>query len=136
MATDTAVEEYLAAAEPAAREQLEQLRRLVREVAPDATERISYQMPAFRFEDRILVWYAAFRDHVSLFPANAVVRERLGVEIEPYLSGKGTIRFALGQPLPEDLIRRVVQIRIDENRANRAARNSTRPSVRRPGAYG
>jgi uncharacterized protein YdhG (YjbR/CyaY superfamily) len=122
MAVDAGVEAYLAAAEPDARERLERIRALVREVVPEATERISYRMPAFRFEDRVVVWYAAFRDHVSLFPASALVRERLGQDVAPHLSGKGTIRFELDAPLPEDVIRRVVEVRVDENRAERQAR--------------
>jgi uncharacterized protein YdhG (YjbR/CyaY superfamily) len=62
-----------------------------------------------------VVWYAAFKDHLSLYPASAGVRETLGNEIAPYLSGKGTIRFELGKRLPSTLVKKIVKTRIREN---------------------
>ena len=122
------VDEYIAQATPEARERLEKLRATIRSVVPDATETISYQMPAFRAEGRMLVWYAVFRDHSSLFPANDRVVEALGDEIRPYLSGRGTIRFPFGQPIPESLVRRVVEVRLEENRAEARRRESAKRS--------
>lgn len=111
------VEAYLAALPGDARRALERLRETIRSVVPEATEVISYQMPAFRYEGRMLVWYAGFKDHCSLFPASAGVRERLGDKLQPYLSGKGTIRFTPEKPLPASLVRRIVKVRIAENAA-------------------
>jgi uncharacterized protein YdhG (YjbR/CyaY superfamily) len=117
MAGPTSVAEYVATVPEDLRPRLEELRRVILGVLPDAIEAISYQMPAVRFEGRIVVWYAAFRKHYSVFPASARVVEELGDELGPYLAGKGTIRFPAGRPLPVDLIERVVRVRVEENRA-------------------
>jgi uncharacterized protein YdhG (YjbR/CyaY superfamily) len=122
----TTVEEYVAQATPDARERLETLRATIRSVVPDATETISYQMPAFRAEGRMLVWYAVFRDHSSLFPASDRVVDALGDDLKPYLSGRGTIRFSLRDPIPEALVRRVVEVRLEEVRAGARGRAATR----------
>jgi uncharacterized protein YdhG (YjbR/CyaY superfamily) len=121
MAGPTSVEDYLAALPDETREALEKLRKTIWSVVPDAMETISYQMPAFRHEGRMLVWYAGFKDHCSFFPASAGVREALGDELRPYLSGKGTIRFTPEEPLSATLVKRIVRVRIAEN-AERARR--------------
>ena len=100
MATPTSVEEYMAGIPEASRTPLEQLRTTIKAAAPEATETISYQMPAFKLDGRFLVSYAAFKNHCSLFPASEKVVEACGKELEPYLFGKGTIRFPLDKPLP------------------------------------
>lgn len=114
MAAPTSVEEYLAALPDQPRAALEQLRATIRAAAPEATETIAYQMPAYRDRGRFLVSFAAFRDHCSLFPASAAVLEALGDELRPYVSGKGTIRFRPTEPLPDDLVTRIVRIRLQE----------------------
>ncbi|HSW41561.1 MAG TPA: DUF1801 domain-containing protein [Patescibacteria group bacterium] len=119
MAKPTSVDEYIAALPEERRAALEELRQVIRAAAPEATETISYQMPAFRTHGRILVYYAAFRAHYSLFPASEAVREALGEELVPYLAGKGTIRFPADRPLPAALVTRIVRARLEEN----AARN-------------
>jgi uncharacterized protein YdhG (YjbR/CyaY superfamily) len=115
MATPSTVDEYLAALPDEQRAALEEIRETIRAAAPETTETISYRMPAFKDRGRILVWYAAFSDHYSLFPASEAVREALGEKIEPYLSGKGTIRLAVDEPLPAELITRIVGARLQEN---------------------
>jgi uncharacterized protein YdhG (YjbR/CyaY superfamily) len=113
------VEEYLAGLREPERAALERLRDLIRAAAPDATEAISYQMPAFKDRGRGLVAYAAFKDHCSLFPMSTKVFDVLGGELEPYRSSKGTIRFTVDDPLPDSLVTRVVQARLAENEARR-----------------
>lgn len=114
----TTVEDYLASVSPDRRTALEELRRTIRAAAPDATESIAYGMPAYRGRRRqVLVSFAAFRDHVSVFPASAAVQAELGAEIAPYLSGKATLRFAVGRPIPLTLVTRLVEIRIAEDGA-------------------
>ncbi len=117
MAAPTSVEAYLAALPEESRAALEALRRTIRAAAPEATETIAYEMPAFRDRGRFLVSYAAYRNHCSLFPASQAVREALGDELEPYLSGKGTIRFRAEEPLPAALVTRIVKLRLEENMA-------------------
>jgi uncharacterized protein YdhG (YjbR/CyaY superfamily) len=121
MPTPTSVEDYLAALPEEPRAALEKLRRTIRAAAPQATERISYAMPAFEQNGRFLVSYAAFKDHCSLYPASTAVMETLGDELEPYFSGKGTLRFRADEPIPAALVRKIVRVRLEENAARRPA---------------
>jgi uncharacterized protein YdhG (YjbR/CyaY superfamily) len=116
------VEKYLAALPNDQRVLLERLRKTIRAAAPHATETISYQMPAFRDGDRLLVSYAAFKDHCSLFPMSLKVIDDHRDELEPYLSGRGTIRFLPDRPLPAALVRKIVKERLAENAARRRQR--------------
>ena len=118
----TAVEEYLAGLPDARRAVVEELRLTIRAAAPEATETIAYKMPAFRSHGgQFLVSYAVFKNHYSLFPASGAVIDALGAAIEPYLAGKGTIRFPASEPIPMALVARVVKVRLEELGA-RAAR--------------
>jgi uncharacterized protein YdhG (YjbR/CyaY superfamily) len=93
---------------------LERLRETIRSAAPEATETISYQMPAFKYEGLGLVCYAAFTNHYSLFPMSLQIFEDYTKELEPYRSGRGTIRFTTETPLPTALVRKIVQARMAE----------------------
>ncbi|MBA3960073.1 MAG: DUF1801 domain-containing protein [Chloroflexi bacterium] len=117
MATATSVEDYLAALPDERRSAVQELRRTIRAAAPEATELISYQMPAFRSHGQFLVSYAAFKNHYSLFPASEAVVTGLGEELTPHLSGKGTIRFRADDPIPSALVTKIVKIRFAENAA-------------------
>jgi uncharacterized protein YdhG (YjbR/CyaY superfamily) len=117
VAGPTSVEDYLAALPEEQRVVLEKLRKTIRAAAPEATETISYQMPTFKDNGRVLVYYAAFKDHCSLFPASNAVMEALGKELKPYFSGKGTLRFTADKPLPAALVKKIVRARIEENAA-------------------
>jgi uncharacterized protein YdhG (YjbR/CyaY superfamily) len=119
MAASDSVEDYLASLPPERRATLERLRQVIRSVAPEATEAISYQIPTFKDQGRMLVSYAAFAEHYSLFPASGTVADALGDQLTPYRSGKGTIRFSYDEPLPVDLVERVVRARLEENAARR-----------------
>ncbi|HEU0014374.1 MAG TPA: DUF1801 domain-containing protein [Longimicrobium sp.] len=115
------VEEYLSACEPGARQALEQIRGVIREAAPGAEERISYRIPAFFVDGRVVVYVAAHARHIGLYPA-PVGNPELAGDLAPYASGKGTAKFPLGKPIPFDLVRRIVQFRMRENEALSAAR--------------
>jgi uncharacterized protein YdhG (YjbR/CyaY superfamily) len=115
VAGPTTVDEYLAGLPADRRVVVEQLRETVNAAAPDATEVIAYDMPALRSHgDQFLVSYAAYKAHYSLFPASDVVVRALGAEIDPYLAGKGTIRFPASRPIPLGLVTKVVEIRLTE----------------------
>jgi uncharacterized protein YdhG (YjbR/CyaY superfamily) len=116
--TATSVDGYIAALPDERRAVMAEMRRVVNAAAPEATEVISYKMPALRSHGQFLVSYDAFKRHYSLVPASDAVVTGLGAEIEPYLAGKGTIRFPADQPLPLDLITRIVKIRVAENEAH------------------
>ena len=114
MAAPGSVDEYLAALPEDRRAVLEQMRRTIRAAAPDATETIAYGMPAFTNHGRFLVSFAAYKDHFSLFPASGAVKEALGPDLAPYVSGRGTIRFPAGGRVPAELVTRVVSVRLAE----------------------
>ncbi len=120
MVTPTSVEEYLGALPDERRAAMEQLREAIKGAAPEATETISYQMPAFRSHGQFLVSYAAYKNHYSLFPASEAVIEALGEELTPYLSGKGTIQFRADSAIPVALVAKVVKVRFAENAARHA----------------
>ena len=98
---------------------MEKLRKTIKAAAPEATEAISYQMPAFKDHGRILVYYAAFRDHYSLFLASGKVIEDHEEALKPYFTGKGTIRFEIGKPLPVALVKELIKAKLEENAARR-----------------
>jgi uncharacterized protein YdhG (YjbR/CyaY superfamily) len=110
------VAEYVASVPKPARGTFAKLRAAVRSAVPrTATEIISYQIPAFK-DDRVLVWFAAFSNHCSLFPTNSVIQKFEG-ELKNYSTSKGTVHFPLAKPLPISLIKRMVKVRVAEDRA-------------------
>jgi uncharacterized protein YdhG (YjbR/CyaY superfamily) len=119
MAAPPTVDAYLAALPAERRAGIETMRRTINAAAPEATETIAYAMPALRSHGgQFLVSYAAYKRHYSLFPASERVVEELGTALAPHLSGSGTIQFRADQPIPTELIRRIVEIRFAENAAH------------------
>ena len=119
MAKYVSVADYLADLSGDRRAAMEDLRRAVTEAAPEATETIAYNMPALRLDGKFLVSYQAFKNHYSLFPWSDHMAARLGDALKPYMHGKGTLRFPADEPIPADLVRKVVGIRMEEVRAER-----------------
>ena len=112
------VDEYFAAVPEPARGALQQIRAAIRSVVPpDATEIISYKIPAFRHK-KVLVWYAAFANHCSLFPTAAVI-EAFKDELKGFSTSKGTIHFPLDKPMPLELIKRMVRARVAESESGK-----------------
>jgi uncharacterized protein YdhG (YjbR/CyaY superfamily) len=104
------VEEYFAAVPEPARSALTQIREAIRSVVPpEATEIISYRIPAFKHK-KVLVWYAAFANHCSLFPTAALI-DTFKDELKDFSTAKGTVHFPLDHPMPVDLIQRMVKER-------------------------
>jgi len=104
---------YLRKASPEKRAALRMLRRAIKAVVPRAEECISYQIPAFRLDGRVLVWYAAMKDHCSFFPGAYAIAS-LKPQLKKYTTSKGTIRFSPDKPLPATLVRKLVRARISE----------------------
>jgi uncharacterized protein YdhG (YjbR/CyaY superfamily) len=110
------IDEYIQSYPAEVQEKLTQLRLLVRSVAPEAREKISYQMPAFSLNGN-LVYFAAHANHIGFYPGSGqVVFGRFRKELAAYKSGKGSVQFPLDKPLPIALIRRIVKFRTEENR--------------------
>jgi len=117
--TATSIDEYVLGFPDDTRAVLERLRSIIREVAPDATETISYAIPTFDLNGH-LVHFAGYAKHVGFYPTGRGI-EAFADELAPYKHGKGSVQFPLGEPLPEDLIRRVVAYRVAENRGAKPA---------------
>ena len=105
------VDEYLAGIPEPARSTLNQVRAAIRAAAPpEATETISYRIPAFRYKE-VLVWFAAFSDHCSFFPTSSII-ETFKKDLQGYTISKGTIEFSMDKPLPAALIKKMVKARV------------------------
>jgi uncharacterized protein YdhG (YjbR/CyaY superfamily) len=122
------VDDYFARLSSDQRAALNKLRRAIKSAAPKAEECISYQMPAFRLDGRILVWLGARSNHCSFYPG-AFPIEAHKDELESYDTSKGTVRFPANKPLPATLVRKLVKARIAEN----AEKSSARAGARRRG---
>lgn len=107
------IDEYIAQAPPQARRALAELRELIKAAAPGATETISYSMPTFDLNGKHLVHFAGYERHVGLYPLPGPI-EAFREELKPFKQGKGSVQFPLDQPLPIDLIRRMVEYRVRE----------------------
>jgi uncharacterized protein YdhG (YjbR/CyaY superfamily) len=112
------VDEYLAAVPQPARSTLNKIRAAIRSaVPPEATETISYGIPAFKHKG-VLVWFAAFSNHCSLFPTASVV-EAFKRDLKGFSTSKGTIQFPTDKPLPTALIKKIVKLRVAQNESKK-----------------
>lgn len=108
------IDEYIRQFPPSVQEKLEKLRKVIKDAAPDSTERISYQMPTFYLQGN-LVHFAAFKHHIGFYPAPSGI-ERFKEELAGYKSSKGAVQFPIDEPLPYELISRIVIFRAGENK--------------------
>ena len=112
------VGEYLASVPEPARGTLKKVRAAIRSAVPrEATETISYGMPAFK-HNGVLVWFAAFTDHCSFFPTASVI-ESFKKELKGYPTSKGTIQFPTDKPLPTTLVKKLVKARVAQNESKK-----------------
>jgi uncharacterized protein YdhG (YjbR/CyaY superfamily) len=120
------VDSYLALVPEPAHTTLKKVRTAIRSVVPaEATEGISYGMPAFRYKGA-LVGYAAFRDHCSFFPMQASLIDEMKDELKSYRTAKGTLQFSQEKPLPVALLKKMVKLRVAENEIRSAAKGRKR----------
>ncbi len=109
----TTIDAYISSCPADAQLILEQVRRTIRNAVPAAGETISYGMPTITLNGRDLVSFAAWKRHIGLYPLPAV-DDAFAQELAPYRAAKGTVRFPLGQPIPYDLIARLVALRFKQ----------------------
>ncbi len=109
------IDEYFAACPVESLAYLAQIRKLIHALAPDAKEKISYQMAAFERNGRNLIHFAGWKQHVSLYPVPAG-SEAFERQIAKYAGGKGTLKFPFDEPLPIKLIERVIKLHLDVNK--------------------
>lgn len=114
------VEDYMAALPDRSRGHLEAVRAAIREALPDAEEQIFYDIPTFRIGGRNVIHYAAWKRHFSIYPVGQTVLETLAEELSELEVSKGTIKFLLSDPVPEDLIRRIALLRSLEEAEHQA----------------
>lgn len=118
------IDEYIEGFPPDVQKILQKIRLTIRKEAPDAEEAIKYQIPAFVLHGN-LIFFAGFKNHVSVYPAPRG-DEKFKKELSAYEGGKGTVRFPLDKPVPFDLIRRIVKLRIAKNSESAKAKQKKR----------
>ncbi|PYL43466.1 MAG: hypothetical protein DMF42_03990 [Verrucomicrobia bacterium] len=110
------IDEYLAGVKADYREALEKLRQTIRAVVPNAEECISYWIPAFRLNGRLLVGFGAWANHCSFYPMSSTTLRKFQRDMKNFQTSKGTLRFSPDKPLPARFVKKLVQARIAENR--------------------
>jgi uncharacterized protein YdhG (YjbR/CyaY superfamily) len=109
----TTIDEYIAHYPKDVQERMEKLRKVIREEAPEAKEKIGYGIPTFTFHGN-LVHFGGFKTHIGFFPASSPMEE-FKSEVSKYQTGKGTLQFPLTEEIPWDLVRKIVRFRVKEN---------------------
>jgi uncharacterized protein YdhG (YjbR/CyaY superfamily) len=110
------IDEYIAGFPKDVQEILQKIRWTIRKAVPDAEETISYKIPTFNLKGKYLIYFAAYKKHIGVYPVPAGDAE-LNEELSVYQSGKGTLQFPLNKPIPYNLITKIVKLRVKENRA-------------------
>jgi uncharacterized protein YdhG (YjbR/CyaY superfamily) len=110
------IDDYLARVEEPKRSTLEQLRRTILEIVPEAEECISYQVPAFRVDGKVIAGFAAFKNHLSYLPFSGSVLNKLTEELDGYDKTVSALHFPVDRPLPEALVKKLIDVRLRELR--------------------
>ena len=110
----TSVDEYISAFSPEVQQKLQQVRSAIQKAAPEAEEKISWSLAAYKLHGRDLIYFGGFKNHIGLYAAPTATLE-FKDDITKYKTGKGSIQFPLSEPLPLYLIKRIVRFRADEN---------------------
>ena len=115
------VDEYLSSLPPKAKKLVKDLRKAIKQAAPEAEELISYNMPAYKFHG-ILVYYAAHTEHIGFYPGSSAISGIFKDKLTAYKTSKGTIQFPIGKTLPINLIKDIVKYRVKQNLEKEAAK--------------
>jgi uncharacterized protein YdhG (YjbR/CyaY superfamily) len=126
--TFASVDEYIAAQSGAVQLVLRRVRNAIRQAVPRADETISYGIPTYKLDGRAVIYFAGWSEHYSIYPTTSRLSEALGSELAPYQAGKGTLRFALADPVPVRLIARIAKLRAQEVAQRGAAKSRVKRS--------
>ncbi len=128
------VDDYIASQPEAAQPALTQVRNAIRKALPAAEEVISYNIPTYKIDGAMVIYFAGWKQHYSLYPAGARLLAAFKDDLAPYEINKSTIRFPLSAPVPVKLIQRIVKFRVTEaaDRRKARAKSQTKPSARPP----
>lgn len=107
------IDDYLKTVTPSQRVELERIRKITLELVPNAEETIGYGIPTLKYNKKYLIYFAAFKNHMSVFPGSALTAE-LKEKLSGYTFGKGTIQFTEAKPLPESVIKEIIRSRLDK----------------------
>lgn len=116
------IDEYLKNVTPSQKATIEQFRKMVKELVPEAGEKISYGIPTFTYKGTYLIYIAAFKNHMSIFPASDGMVEAIGEELGKFRVAKGTFRFTEKQPIPDRILKQIITFRkasIDHDKPDR-----------------
>lgn len=116
-AKPSSIDEYIANFPEDVQRILQEIRAVIRGAAPGATETISYDMPTFNLNGSYLIYFAGWKKHVALYPVTGNISRVLSAELSGYKGTKGSVHFPLNKPMPLDLIREIIRLRIAENEA-------------------
>lgn len=125
------IDEYLEALPQEQRIALEKLRKIIKSLVPKAEEVISYHIPTFKYNGK-LVAFAAFKDHCSFFPLNSTLVKELSEDLKDYKTAPGTIQFTVNKPLPAALVKKIVVARMKENEEIVLAKEQNKPTAKKP----
>ncbi len=115
------IDEYIATFPKVVQEILEKIRLTIKNAAPDAEEKISYQIPTFTLNGSYLIYFAAYKEHIGLYPVS-IGNAEFDKELSLYVAGKGTAKFPLDKPIPFDLIGKIVKLKVKESRERAGAK--------------
>lgn len=107
------VDDYISAQPEKTREVLNKLRKTIKGLAPEAEESMSYGMPGYKLKKKPLIYFAGWKDHIGIYPTPGGM-DAFETELKPYRTGKGTAQFPLKDPLPYELIEKIIEFRIRE----------------------
>jgi uncharacterized protein YdhG (YjbR/CyaY superfamily) len=110
----TKIDQYLASLEQPKRGTLEALRQTIRDILPEAEECISYGLPGFRLQGKVVAGFAAFKNHLSYLPHSGSVFPELKEDLSGYRTSKGALQFAVDKPLPKTLVKKLIAVRIKQ----------------------
>jgi uncharacterized protein YdhG (YjbR/CyaY superfamily) len=125
------VDEYIASQPEAVQDVLQRVRSAIRKAVPDADEVISYEIPTYKLQGRVVLYFAGWRKHYSLYPATDGVVAAYEDDLAPYEINKRTIRLPLSQPVPVTLIERIAKFRAKEVAEGETGKAAARPAARR-----